>query len=404
MKFSWFTKKPYIYLDHASATPIDPKVVDYFSTISKTHYANAGAIHAKGLEAKKLLETSRKKIADLLHIRTNEIFFTSGGTESNNLAIFGVIAAFKKNNPGVQPHIVATTIEHASVLEPIRALEKQGVLVTYVPVGEDGIVSAKEIKKALTKNTALVCVMYANNEVGSVQPIRDIAKGIEKWKEAEKSSYPYLFTDACQATNYLSTDISKLHVDLLSCNSSKIYGPKGVGLLYVKSGTLIEPILYGGGQEKNLRSGTESVPLVAAFAQALEKTLSISNNETERLSTLRDVFFKNVSKTIPNIKIWGSRVDRLPNNINISIPGIYSEEIIIGLDAAGFGVSSKSACGMSDDAGSYVILALGGTEQESKESVRITLGRSTTKAHLDSLLLALEHIVERHNKTTYLRQ
>lgn len=403
MKFYWFTKKPtHIYLDHASATPLDRDVAASFASAQQSRFANAGAIHSGGVASKCALDAARKKIATLLHARPREIIFTSGGTESNNLAIVGVIQAFKKFHHNRTPHIVVSTIEHASVLEPIKLMESYGAHVTYVPVDTDGLISISDLKKALTEDTVLVCIMYANNEVGVIEPIREIGKAIEKFRENTKSAYPYFFTDACQATNYELMDVEKLRVDLLTLNSSKIYGPKGIGLLYVKTGVQIEPIISGGGQEFGMRSGTESVPHVEAFAVALEKALSLQEQESARLRALREYFFAEVTTRIPTVKIWGSREYRLPNTINISVPGIFAEEIIIGLDALGIMVSSKSACGMSSDEGSYVILALGGTQQESKESVRITLGRGTTKAHIDATLTGLEHIVSRHATITYL--
>ncbi len=355
-----------IYLDHAS------------SALKAS--ANPSAIHELGVEERRKLEVARARAARVLGARKEEVIFTSGATESNNLAILGM----------PRGHIVTTNIEHASVVEP--ALHKGNV--TFVEVESSGIVDAKKIEKAIKKDTVLVSVMYANNEIGTVQPIREIAKVIRHYNKNHKNKV-YLHTDAVQAVNYLPINIMELGVDLLSLNAAKIYGPKGVGLLYVRKGTPLGKIMFGGNQENGLRPGTENVEAVEALAKALENAEKIKSKEVKRLTALRDYF---VSKVSDIAVLNGDLVSRLPNNINITIPKIPSELLVIELSARGIMCSSKSACKAGDGKASHVLKAINKDASETDGSLRITLGKETTKADLDYTIKSLREILKKLEK------
>ncbi len=386
-----------IYLDYASG--------------ARTTEANSGAIHDLGVKEKNKLENARKKIAQILHAHANEIIFTSGATESNNLAILGLVQNFGKQFK--LPHIVTTNIEHVSVLEVCKYLEKTGrAEVTYVEVEVTGIVDPKKIKKALKKNTVLVSVMYANNEIGTVQPVRVIAKEIRHWKKGSKVNFsapsslsqskitllPFFHTDATQAINYLPINIEQLGVDLMSFNSAKIYGPKGVGVLFVKRNTPVSPIMFGGNQEFGLRPGTENVAVAFEIAKALELTEKIKEQEVKRLTKLRDYFFNKLSKMPYGIVANGDLENRLPNNVNITIPNIPSDLLVLELSAKGIMSSSKSACKAGDGKASYVIEAVNPNAKDTDGSLRLTLGRDTTKSDIDNTIKILSKILQKLKK------
>ncbi len=400
--FSLFRNKglgeDYLYLDNASATPVDPHVLQTFHTIQKTQFANPGSIHRLGIEAKKHIDSARKKVAQALHARETEIVFTSSATEANNLAIHGVIKCAHKEGV-VSPHVITTAIEHASVLEPLKILEsKKEITLTILPVAQDGIVETKSIRDALTATTVLVSVIHANNEVGTIQPVREIGKMLEKYREAHESEYPYFHTDSCQALNYLDVRPEAFRIDLCTLNSSKIYAPRGAGILYVHKRVHLDPQIVGGDQEHGMRAGTENTAAIVACGEGIEKTVAMREAEAKRLYEIQNYARKKLREVIPGVRVWGSEKEgeRLPNNINVSVPGIFSEEFVIGLDMKKIAISSKSACGMNDDEGSYVIRALGGTEQESKEAIRISMGRDTTKEDIDRLIVEMKKIYDRH--------
>ena len=350
-----------------------------------------------GVSAKRSIEDARKSISEILFAHPDEIIFTSGGTESDNLAIFGVVAAAKVSIK--HPHIVTTTIEHAAVLEACRYLEGQGIEVTYVPVESNGIVDPREIKKAIKKTTVLVSVMYANNEIGTIQPIHEIAKEIRHFKKtAGQETYPYFHTDAAQVMNYLPVNVAKLGVDLLSFNGSKIYGPKGIGALYKKRVVSLEPLHFGGDQEYGFRSGTEPVPLVVGVATALRAAEKMKAKESARLAKLRDYFFKTVSKNFPSAIINGDTTLRLPNNVNVSFPGYESDFLVIELDARGIFVSGKSACKSDDGEVSHVIHAIRPDADATEGSVRFSLGRGTAKQDIDFVITSLKEIFKKQER------
>lgn len=381
-----------IYMDYAGATPVSSRAKNALIE-SLSLFGNPSAIHKEGDEASHMLQRARNAVASVLNAHSYEITFVGSGTESCNLAILGVL----KSNIDIQmPHIITTEIEHPAVLEPIKQLEKWGkVRVTYLPVYENGIVKMKDVREALCEDTVLVSVMYANNEIGTIQPVKEIGRYIDEWKRDQGrtfTSYPYFHIDACQAGNYLNLDVLRLKCHLMSINSSKVYGPKGIAALYRREGISLEPLVYGGGQERGLRSGTESAALALSFAEALSESVEMKEKENERVSGLRDFFFETITAQIPDVTIYGDRKDRLPNNINIRVPGILSDEMILRLDAKGFAVSHKSACASQETDGSYVVQALGASMDESLENVRITLGRETSKSDLVSLIDAIKTI------------
>jgi len=401
-----------IYLDYASSASADS--------------ANPGVMHELGVKEKNKLENARKNVAEILGAHYDEIVFTSGATESNNLAIIGVLNKFfelfsemhtylpagkllcsarqsaqgiSKNTQKIYPHIVTTNIEHASVLEVCKHLEKiKQIEISYVPVEKNGIVDPRKIKKAIKPNTILVSVMYANNEIGTIQPISEIAKEIRHFKKNNRQDllknrsclFPLFHTDATQAINYLPIKVEKLGVDLLSFNGAKIYGPKGVGILYVKRKTPINPIMFGGNQEFGLRPGTENVAGIIALAEALRITEKMKEKEVKRLARLCDYFIKKLQNFSFNFLLNGDLRNRLPNNINITIPKIPSDLLVLELSAKGIYISEKSACKSGDKAGSYVIEALG---KKGEGSLRFSLGRQTTKADIDYTIKALSEIL-----------
>jgi cysteine desulfurase len=406
-----------IYLDYASATPLNKKVFKMMSLYEKDLFANPTSIHSSGVIARGIIEKSRDIIAKEINAHSDEIIFTGSSTESNALAIIGIINNYKlqASNKNKIPHIITTEIEHPAVLMNCRLLEEGGVAeVTYIKVNEKGIVNPNDIKDAIKKNTVLVSVMYANNEIGTIEPIKEIAKVIRYYKNQmsktsdqnimSNSLYPVFHTDATQAMNYLDTsNIEKLGVDMLSFNGSKIYGPKSIGVLYKKRSVILSPLYGGGNQESGLRSGTENVSLIAGLALALEITNKIKNKEVEKLTKLRDYLIGKIFeiKALPfKINLNGDSKDRLPNNINISIKGISSELLVIELDAKGIEVSSRSACKSGEDNDSYVIKAIRqASKEELKEeegSLRITLGRDTNKTEIDRFIFVLMEILNKY--------
>lgn len=353
--------------------------MDYASS-SLPGVSNPSAIHADGVAQKRKLEKAREKIAQILHASPDEIIFTSGSTESNNLAILGMPPR----------HAVTTNIEHASVLEPARHRGN----TTFVSVEPNGIVDPKKIKAALRPDTVLVSVMYANNEIGTIQPLAEIGKIIRHANRTRKKKI-YFHTDATQAVNYLPIEVEKLGVDLLSFNGAKIYGPKSIGALYVRRGTPLKPIMFGGEQERGLRPGTENPAAAAELASALETAQKLKDKEAKRLTILRDYFFSRLRKLDKNIVVSGDQKERLPNNINITIPNIPSDLLVIELSEKGIMASAKSACKAGDGKASHVIKAINPKIMETDGSLRFSLGRETTKEDISYALFELSKILQK---------
>ncbi|MEK9132043.1 MAG: cysteine desulfurase family protein [Patescibacteria group bacterium] len=394
-----------IYLDYAATTPVDARVAKAMKRYESQDFGNPSSIHEEGVVAKKAMESARKKVAALFSAHGDEIVFTSGGTESNNLAILGFLQALlASGRPLHKCHAITSVIEHSSVLECFRELEKKGVVVDYAPVTDKGIVDLKAFKKLLRPTTALVSIQYANNEIGTIQPIRDIAKLIRHYKKNTddrtqtsdkkiQGSRKIIFhTDASQAVQYLTMNTQMLGVDMATIDGHKMYGPKGVGALYVRRGVLLQPILFGGRQEGGLRSTTENVSAIVGLAEACEISATVRDAETKRLSVLRDYFFEQITHAVPNASINGDRDARLPNNINISILNLDAEYAVLQFDVAGIACSTKSSC-LTHDSLSYVIFALDSNRERAETSLRFTLGRSTTKKEIDATVLMLKKIV-----------
>jgi cysteine desulfurase len=392
-----------IYLDYASTTPLDKKVrkamMPYFSKL----YGNPSALYKEALVAKEAVRDARQGVARLLNIRPEEVIFTASGTEADNAALLGVFMAFKKLLKKEEvPHIVTTVIEHPGILEMCRHIETLGGEVTYVPVEENGVVDVNKIEAALKPTTVLVSIMLANNEIGTIQPVRDIARMLAEFRKkrvGESVLYPYLHTDASQAGNYLDLSFQKHGVDMMTLDGSKIYGPKGVGILAVRKHVAIEPIIHGGGQERGMRAGTENVPGIVGFTKALEITQALREKESKRLEKLQDYFISSVLNTYPGITLNGDRLQRLPNNVNICIPGSDAEFMVIKLDTAGIAASAASACmNLSEHSESYVIEALSkGTGNQEKtcssSSIRFTFGRATSLKDIRLTLKVLQSII-----------
>jgi cysteine desulfurase len=406
-------KSKIIYMDHASS--------------SLSSGANPSAIHDMGMREKSKLENARKKIAGILGVSSKEVFFTSGATESNNLAILGLVhtcelfnffgprvahsdiseknelnqtlknlKAHKNKEKNIKPHIITTNIEHSSVLEVCKYLERTNrAEVSFVEVEENGIVDPKKIKKEIKKNTILVSVGYANNEIGIIMPLREIAKEIRYFRKTQKTKFPYFHTDAVQAMNYLPLQVEKLGVDMLSFNGAKINGPKGVGVLVVRKNIELSPIMFGGSQEMGLRPGTENVSSIELLAKALEKTEKEKDKEVKRISSLQKYFINKIKKINKNILINGDVENRLPNNINITIPNIPSDLLVVELSARGIMVSAKSACKAGDGKASYVISAINKNTKETDGSLRFSLGKENNKENIDFVVSSLKDILKK---------
>ena len=374
-----------IYLDYAATTPLRPEVRAAMEPyLSADGFGNPSSLHAEGQQAKRALDTARDTLADALGCQFSEISFTSGGTESDNAALVGVMLANKSRGN----HLITTAIEHEAVTDTAHFLETLGFRVTTVPVDEFGTVSPRSVAEAMTDETVLVSVMHANNEVGTIQPLREIA-------DAVHAQSAYLHTDAVQTFGQLSVTIDATGVDLLTVSAHKIYGPKGAGALYVRSGIAIEPLLHGGGQERQRRSGTENVAAIAGFDEAVRLLLPERAAEFERLTTLRDYFWAELVRCIPRIVLNGHPTNRLPNNLNFSLPGLDAETLLLSLDRAGVSASSGSACASGSIEPSHVLSAMGLPEPRLKSALRLTLGRGTTKDEIDRTVEIMVGIVKR---------
>lgn len=380
-----------IYLDNAATTTVDPKVIKTMAPYFDIAFANPSSFHSMGKQAENALEGARKSIAKNLNCRPREIIFCSGGTESDNMAILGAVRA----NRAAGDHIITSKIEHHAVLEPVMELVKSGEFqATYVMPDKQGIIDPKDVAKSIGKKTILVSVMAANNEIGTIQPIAEIGREILKWRKKNNTAYPYFHTDACQAAGAMDLNVEKLHVDFLTFNGSKIYGPKGIGALYVRSGARVKPLMFGGNQEMLMRPGTQNMAGAVGLAKALEIAVANREKENKRLAGLRDYFIGELLK-IKGTRLNGHPDKRLPNNINVSFDAIEGEAMILYLDAKGIYVSSGSACTSRALDPSHVILATGADSEVAHSSVRFTLGRKTTKADIEYVLKVLPAIAER---------
>jgi cysteine desulfurase len=375
-----------IYLDYAATTPLDPRVLEAMLPYMTERFGNPNSIHSFGREARLAIDEAREKIAQLLNCQPSEIVFTSGGTESDNLALRGIAEAYRQKGN----HIITTAIEHHAVLRTCKALEDMGFSVTYLPVDEHGLVSPEQVAEAVNERTILVSVMHANNEIGTIEPVAEIVKAVK-----EKRPDILVHTDAVQTVGHISVDIQELGVDLLSFSAHKFYGPKGVGGLFIRKGVRLVPQLTGGGQERNRRSGTENVAGIVGMAKALEIAIAEMSNELPRIQSLRDELIAGVLNRIPDSRLNGHPTQRLPHNANFSFRGIDSETLLLQLDMHGIAASSGSACSSGSLEPSHVLLALGLDYELAISSLRLTLGRFTSHEHILRVLDLLPNIVER---------
>jgi cysteine desulfurase len=385
--------KEKIYLDYAATTPLDKRVLEAMLPFLKEKFGNPSSPHSFGREAFEAIERAREKAADFLNCFSSEIIFTSSATEANNLALFGTVRVLKERVK--KPHIITTQIEHPSILNPCKELEKQGVEVSFVKPEKTGVVNPPSIQKELKRNTVLVSVMYANNEIGTIQPIVEIGKTIQSFKKKNFSVFPFFHSDAVQAANYLECDVQKLKVDMLTLSGHKVYGPKGIGILYLKQGVKLSPLMYGGGQERKLKPGTENVASIVGIAEALSITKELRQGEAQRIKKLRDLLLKKILQELPQVQLNGSPTERLPNNINLAIPEVEGEKLAALLDEKGIAVSTGSACHTKSLEPSHVILALGKSRQEALSCLRITLGRKTNLAEIERTAEELIKIIKR---------
>ena len=384
-----------IYLDNAAATPIDQRVQKEVNRGMKI-YGNPSSFNDSGRKAANELTKARLKIARFLGAHPEEIIFTGSGSEANNISIFGVTKTVKKSKASnSKPHIITSRIEHLSVFEPIKQLGGYGFDVTYLSVDKEGLIKLEELQNSLRMETVLVAIMYANNEVGTIEPIIKIGKIIKDFKTKNRNlktrNYPLFHVDACQAAGSLNMNVNSLNVDLLTFNGSKIGGPRGMGVLYVRRGTNLEPFVLGGGQEKGLRAGTENLSAILGLARAVEL---VNKKDLVKMENLRDYFMDRLKEILPEIKINGPvRESRLPNNINISIPELDSENLLLELDKYGISAGSGSACTSRSVEPSHVLKAIGVDKRYLSGALRFSMGRQTTKKDLDYVLKVLPRIV-----------
>ena len=366
------------YFDHNATTPVSPEVLETAVTCLGQVYGNASSIHHFGQAAKQRLETARRQIASLIGCQAREIVFVSGGTEADNLALFGTVRQAKRSGR----HVITTAIEHPAVLNACAQLEREGVAVTYVPVGADGVVDPDDVRRALRADTVLVSVMHANNELGTVQPVPEIAA-------IAREASVYLHVDGVQALGKMLVDVDALGADLYSMSGHKIYAPKGIGALYVRRGTRLGAILFGGHHERERRPGTENVPGAAAFGCAAELAGAHLETEARRTGELRDRLEAAILERIPRTGVNGNRAARTPNTTNIYFDGLEGEALVIALDLRGFAVSSGAACSSGAVEPSHVLTAIGLKADRARASIRFSLGRGNTAEQVDALVEAV---------------
>ncbi len=371
-----------IYFDYAATTPVHPSVHKAMNPYFNRLFGNPSAVHYHGRKARQAMDSAREKVARLIGAEGECLFFTSGGTEANNLAISGIAFANRKKGN----HIITSVIEHHAVLEVCHSLEDSGFEVTYLPVDKSGMVSPDDVEKAITDKTIVISVMLANNVIGTIQPIAEIGKIAH-----EKGIY--LHTDAVQAIGHIPISVNSLGVDMLSISAHKLYGPKGIGALYIRKGTRIAPIIYGGGQENRMRSGTENVPGIVGFGRAAELAREDIKQENEQLIRLRDLLIKSVLTNVPYSHLNGHPTKRLPNNTNFSFEFIEGEWLCSRLDDRGISASTGSACSSSSHEPSYVLKAIGRPPELCHGSLRLTLGKWTTDEEIDRVLNVLPEVI-----------
>ncbi|HYK39985.1 MAG TPA: cysteine desulfurase NifS [Candidatus Eremiobacteraceae bacterium] len=376
-----------VYLDFNATTPVEPEVLDAMLPFFSVEFGNAASIHTVGQRARAAVETARDQVASLLGARSQEIVFTSGGTESDNHAIFGVI----RSSPGATKHIITTNIEHEAVLNSCQALEKEGVAVTYLPVNRDGVITVEQVEEAIRPHTALITLMHANNELGTVQPLEQIGK-LATQRDI------YFHTDAVQSTGKIPLDVKALGVDLLSISGHKIYAPKGIGALYIRGGSRVRQFFYGGHHQRGARPGTENVPGIVALGKAAELARLSLESDAVRTVALRNKLEAGLAARIPDSQINAARAPRTPNTANLTFPGIEGEALVIALDLKGVCVSTGAACSSGSVEPSHVLTAIGLSAEDARASIRFSLGRHTTEAEIEYVLDAVPTAVSQLRK------
>jgi len=373
-----------IYLDYAATTPVHPDVLQTMLPYFTESYGNPSSIHYFGQDAKVSMGRARENVAALINARPEEIVFTSGGSEADNLAIKGVAFALEEKGK----HIITSVIEHHAVLESLHFLEKRGFRVTYLPVDRYGVVDPRDVEAAIADDTILISIMHANNEVGTIQPIGEIGA-------IAKQRGVYLHTDAVQTVGHVPIDVNEMNIDLLSTSAHKLYGPKGVGALYVRKGTRLVSLIHGGEQERRRRASTENIPGIVGFGKAAEIALGEMEEESARIVALRDRLIEGLLTRIDDARLNGHPTQRLPNNVNVSVKYIEGESMLLNLDMEGIGASTGSACSSGTLEPSHVLLALGLSHEEAHGSLRFSLGRESTDEDVDRVLEALPSIVSK---------
>jgi cysteine desulfurase len=373
-----------IYMDHAATTCLRPEVLDAMYPYFQEKFGNASSLHTFGRDARGAVDKARDQAAQAINATPEEIYFTSGGTESDNLAIKGVAEALK----GKGNHIITTAIEHPAVLNTCTYLSKNGYDVTFLPVDKDGLVTPEQVAGAITDKTILISVMFANNEIGTIEPIGEIGA-------LAREKGVLFHTDAVQATGSVPIDVDAMNIDLLSASGHKMYGPKGVGMLYIKRGVRIAPQMHGGHHERNRRAGTENVPGIVGFGQAIELATREMEENTRHLLGLRDRMMQHIEKEVPYIRLNGHRTKRLPGNVNYSFEFIEGESLILMLDMRGIAASTGSACAAGSLEPSHVLLAIGLPHEIAHGSLRLTLGRCNTMEDVDYAVEQIKSVVDR---------
>lgn len=374
-----------IYLDHAASTPVLPEIINEMIPYLGDLYGNPSSIHTYGIKSKIAIQIARRRVASLIGAKAREIFFTSGGTESDNLALKGISNSIR-NYQNKKNHIITSSIEHDAILEPCHYLEKDGFNVTYLKVDKNGIVDKTELKNNLTEKTALVSIMLANNEIGVVQPIKEFSQIVHNFDKEI-----IFHSDAVQAVGKIPVNVKEFDLDSLSLSSHKINGPKGVGALYVREKVNFEPLMQGGGQEFTYRSGTENVPGIVGLGKASEISMRSLEDNSRYLYYLRDYLINRINEEIPGRKLNGSLESRLPNNVNFTFLGINGEDLLLKLDEDGILASTGSACSANRQKESHVLKAIGLNHEEISGSIRFTLGIQNTKEEIDKTIRSLNH-------------
>lgn len=373
-----------VYLDYNATTPVDPRVLEVMIPYMKDMYGNPSSVHSFGGDSKAALDDAREQVAELIGARQRDIYFTTGGSESNNFAIKGI--AYQLKDKG--RHLITTQVEHASVLETFKYLESEGYKVIYLPIDRDGMLDLDELRDVICEDTILVSIIYANNETGVIFPLDQIS-------EITKEKGVLLHTDAVQAVGKIEINLKELPVDLLSLSSHKLYGPKGAGALYMRKGVDLSPLIHGGGQERGKRSGTENVPAIAGFGKAAELIMDDIEAENNRLSALRDKLHKKITNSIDGVSLNGHLENRLSNTLNLNFDNTEGESLVMNLDIEGVAVSTGSACSEGNVDPSHVLLAMGLTKEQAISSLRFSFGRFSKESDIDLVLDKLPAIVER---------